>query len=217
MFVGHLAAGLIGKRIEPRVSLGTWVVAVMLSDLLLFPLLLAKLESVVAQPNVSANRVLGLEIGYSHSLLTNIIWASLFGFGYYLLRRYRRGAVLLFAGVLSHWVLDVLSHRPDMPLAPGVPVKLGFGIWNSLAVTLIVEGGLWLIAIVLYVRATSPKGRAGVYVFWSGIVLLTLIWHGNITRGMDPDPIKAGIGGLILFSLIVAWAYLMNRLRPAQV
>lgn len=101
MFVGHLAAGLIGKRIEPRVSLGTWVVAVMLSDLLLFPLLLAKVESLVAQPNISANRIIGLEIAYSHSLLMNIIWASLFGVVYYLLRRYRRGAALLFAGVLS--------------------------------------------------------------------------------------------------------------------
>ena len=217
MFVGHLAAGMIGKRIEPRVSLGTWVVAVMLSDLLLFPLLLAKVESVTSQPNVSANRIIGLEIGYSHSLLMNIIWASLFGLIYYLLRRYRPGAVLLFAGVLSHWVLDVVSHRPDMPLAPGAPFKLGFGVWNSLAATLIVEGGLWLLAIALYVSATRPKGRAGVYAFWSGIVLLTLIWHGNITRGMDPDPVKAGIGGLILFSLIVAWAYWINRLRPTRV
>ena len=217
MFVGHLAAGLVGKRIEPRISLGTWVVAVLFSDLLLFPLLLAKVESLVAQPNVSANRIIGLEIGYSHSLLMNVIWASLFAFIYYQLRHDRRGAVLLFAGVLSHWVLDVMSHRPDMPLAPGVPVKLGFGVWNSLAATLIVEGGLWLVAIALYVRATRSKSRAGVYAFWGGIVLLTLIWHGNITRGMDPDPIKAGIGGLIFFSLIAAWAYWMNRLRPAHV
>jgi hypothetical protein len=217
MFVGHLAVGLLAKRLEPKVSLGTWILAALLADLLFFPFMLAGLEHVAAVPGVTSNRMVGHDIAYSHSLLLDVVWAALFAAVYFLRRRYPRGAWLLAAAVLSHWVLDVISHRPDMPLAPGVQQVFGFGLWNSIPATLIVEGGFWLLAIILYVRATRARKRAGVYAFWLGVALFTLIWHGNITAGIDPNPVWAGIGGLIVFSLIVAWAYWMNRLRPARV
>jgi hypothetical protein len=134
---------------------------------------------------------------------------------YYLRRHYRRGAWLLFAAVLSHWPLDVVSHRPDMPLAPGVPVVVGLGLWNSVPATLAVEGGFWLVALVVYAAATQPTHRAGIYGFWIGVALLTLSWYSNITKGMDPNPVKAGVAGLIFFSLMVAWAYWMNRARQS--
>ncbi|HTA72114.1 MAG TPA: hypothetical protein VK776_27715, partial [Bryobacteraceae bacterium] len=88
-------------------------------------------------------------------------------------------------------------------------------LWNSIPATLIVEGGLWTLAIIIYVRATRPNKRAGTYVFWIGVVLLTLAWYGNITSGMDSNPVRAGISGIIFFSLVVGWAYWINRLRPA--
>ena len=69
-------------------------------------------------------------------------------------------------------------------------------------------------AIVVYVRITRPTGRAGVYAFWTGVTLFTLVWLGNIRGGMDPNPVKAGTAGLLAFGLIVAWAYWVNRLRP---
>jgi len=203
MFTGHLAVGLIGKRIEPGISLGAFTFAALLADLILFPLLMAGAESVS-------------DIGYSHSLLMDAVWAALLAAAYYLWRRYRRGAWLLFAAVLSHWVLDVISHRPDMPLAPGTPWRIGLGLWNSFPATLAVEGGLWLIAIVAYVRASRAKTWVGVYVFWLGIALSTLLWLGNIRAGMDPDPIRAGIGGLAVFSILIAWACWMNRARATQ-
>lgn len=216
MFVGHLAVGLLGKRVEPQVSLGTWMLAALLADLLFFPFMLAGLEHVVAVPGVTSNRVVGHDIAYSHSLLLDVVWAVLFAVVYFLRRRYPRGAWLLAAAVVSHWVLDVISHRPDMPLAPGMQQVFGFGLWNSIPATLIVEGGFWLLAIIVYVRATRAGKRAGVYAFWLGVALFTLLWHGNITAGIDPNPVRAGVGGLIVFSLIVAWAYWMNRLRPVQ-
>ena len=216
MFVGHAATALVTKRVEPKVSLGTWLLAAFLADLFTFPLLLAGVERFTVDPGVTTNRVIGSDIAFSHSLLMNLIFGVLLAGVYYFRQRYSRGAWLLVGVVLSHWLLDVISHRPDMPLAPGVRATFGLGLWNSIPATLLVEGGFWLLAIIFYYRATEAKNRAGVYGFWIGIALLTLLWYGNIRRGMDPDPVRAGVGGLILFPLLVAWAYWINRLRPTK-
>ena len=216
MLVGHLAVGLTAKRIDPRISLGTLLLAVMLADLIVFPLLIAGVERFTVQPGVRVNRMMGQNIAYSHSLLMDTIWAALLATAYFLRRRYPRGAWILFAAVLSHWVLDVVSHRKDMPLAPGVPWVFGLGLWNSVPATLLLEGGAWLLAVILYVRATRAKNGPGIYVLWIGIALLTLAWYGNISAGMDPNPVRAGVSGLIFFSLMIAWAYWIDRLRPAS-
>jgi hypothetical protein len=192
------------------------MLAALLADLLAFPLLVAAVEKMRVQPGVAVNRVLA-DMPYSHSLLMDAIWAGIFAGSYFVVRRYAPGTWLLFAAVLSHWLLDFVSHRPDMGLAPAVPQAFGLGLWNSVPTTLIVEGGFWLLAIIIYVRATRPKKRAGTYGFCIGVVFCTVAWYGNITSGMDPDPARAGISGLIFFSLIVAWAYWINRLRPAAV
>lgn len=159
------------------------------------------------------NRVIGDNIAWSHSLLSATVFGSIFAAIYFLARRYWGGAMILFALAISHWVLDVISHRPDMPIAPGVEARLGLGLWNSMPATILVEGGLWLVAIVLYVRATRPTSRAGFYAFWIGIAILTLISLNNPAAGMNPDPIKAGIGGLVVFGSAIVWAYWMNRAR----
>lgn len=79
--------------------------------------------------------------------------------------------------------------------------------------TLLVEFGLWLIAIVTYARTTRAKTRAGFYGFWIGVAILTLIGLSNPAAGMNPDPVKAGIGGLVVFGSAIAWAYWMNVAR----
>lgn len=212
MFTGHLAIGLAGKQMEPKISLGTWMMAVMLADLLAFVFMIGGIERFRPVSGVATNRMLG-EIPYSHSLLMDAFWAGFLAAGFYLWRRNQRGAWLLFGAVLSHWVLDVTSHRPDLPLAPGVKPLLGLGLWNSLPATVIIEGAVWLAAIVLYVRATKSKNWIGLIAFWIGIVLLTVSWLGNITAGIDPNPVRAGVNGLVFFSLLIAWAYWMNRAR----
>jgi high-affinity Fe2+/Pb2+ permease len=149
--------------------------------------------------------------------LMDMVWAALFAAVYFARRRYARGAALLFVAVLSHWLLDLVSHGPDMPLAPGMHRYFGLGLWNSIPATIVVEGGLWLLAIILYARATHPKGLAGIWAFWIVIVFLTLTWYRNVTGPPPPDPRTMGTSSLIFFSAIVAWGYWMNRLRyPAR-
>jgi hypothetical protein len=218
MLVGHFAVGFAAKRIEPALSLGTLVLAAMLADVLAFTLVAAGIEHFRVATDVQRNRLIGDNIVYSHSLLMDVFWGALLAGAYFLWRRHAGGAWILFAAVVSHWVLDVVSHRPDMPIAPGIPRAFGLGLWNSMPATLMIEGGMWLLAIVLYVRATRAKKRTGVYVFWVGIVILTLAWLGNISTppGSGQSAIAAGLTSLVFFGCAIGWAYWMDRARSSS-
>ena len=119
----------------------------------------------------------------------------------------------LFGVVMSHWLLDWISHRPDMQLAPGIPRVYGLGLWTSIPATLVVEGGLWAMAVGLYVRGTRRNTLAGTYVFWAGVVLLTLAWYHNIAGPPPTDTRSIGLQSGVFFALVCGWAYWMNRAR----
>ncbi|MGA2739843.1 MAG: metal-dependent hydrolase [Bryobacteraceae bacterium] len=216
MLVGHIAVGLAAKRITPRVSLGTTVLAALLPDLLWCVFLLLGIEHVVLQPGRGAvNYFAASDIAFSHSLLMDAVWGAMFAAAYFFGRHYPRGAWVLFAAVMSHWLLDFVAHRPDMALAPGTHQYFGLGLWNSVAATILVEGGMWVLAIVIYIRATRARNRTGVYAFWIVVAFPTLAWHGNLAGPPPPNPRAMAARSLIFFSCVVAWAYWMNRLRPA--
>jgi hypothetical protein len=205
MLVGHFAVAFVAKHLDPKISFGTLVVASMLPDLL-WPIFSMMGIEYVAGGTGENN----LDIAISHSLLTVSLWGALFAGAYFLRRRYTRGMWVLFAAVLSHWFLDSVSH--SHAIAPGVQTRFGFWLWNYFSATILIEGGFWLLAIALFVRATHPSKRTGVYAFWPVIVFLTFIWVTNIRTG--PPPPQAVIGSLIFFLLLVGWAYWMNRVRP---
>jgi hypothetical protein len=216
MFVGHFAVGLAAKRAAPDISLGTLVFAAMLADLLWCLFLIGGVEHVeFGQAMGAANYFHATNIAFSHSLLLDALWAALLAAAYLLRHRSTRSSWILFAAVLSHWPLDWIAHRPDMPLAPGAHTYFGLGLWTSIPATVLLEGGFWLLAVILYARATRHKGRTGIYAYWVVIVLLTLAWYGNISGPPPRDPHAAPYISLTLFSLAVAWAYWMNRLRPS--
>ncbi len=217
MLVGHFAVGVVAKSVEPKISLGTWVLAAMVADFLWCIFMIAGIERVRFKTGMgAANYLDASNIAMSHSLLMDVIWAALFAAAYFLRRHHALGAWVLFLVALSHWLLDFVSHRPDMPLAPGVPKYFGLGLWTSIRATVIVEGGFWLLAIILYAHSTHPKRRLGVYAFWCVIALVTLAWYNNIAGPPPPNPHAVPIVSLVFFTLVVAWAYWMNRLRPAR-
>jgi membrane-bound metal-dependent hydrolase YbcI (DUF457 family) len=179
MLVGHYAAAFVAKRIESGASLGTYVLAAMLADLAWCLFLLAGIEHVQFKPGSgAANYLAAWDVPWSHSLLMSVVWAALLTAIYVSGRRDTRAARILFAVVVSHWVLDVITDW-EMPLAPGVRQTFGFGLWASVPATLVVEGGFWLAAMVLYLRATRPKTRTG--------VLRVLGRHRRANRAVVPE------------------------------
>ena len=146
MLVGHLGVALVAKRVEPRLSLGTLVLAAMLADFLWCVFLITGIEHVQFLPELgAANYLTDFDIAISHSLLMDAVWAGLFAAAHFLKRHYARGARVLFAVVISHWLLDVVSLTE--PFAPGWSMHFGFGLWHSIRATVIVEGGLWLLVV----------------------------------------------------------------------
>ena len=214
MFVGHFAVGLAAKPLAPKVSLATLILAAAFADVLWIVFFVTGLEHVEIAPGLMATNSLNLvSVPFSHSLLMDAVWGLLCAGIYFLARRDSRGAWIIAAAVLSHWVLDVVTHRPDMQLAPGIDTRLGLGLWNSPTATLIVEGLLWFASIVLYVRATRPNGRAGIFGFWLMIVVLTALWLISL-RG-DPPPSLALLARIdtVFFAVVLTWAAWMNRAR----
>jgi hypothetical protein len=203
MLVGHFAVAFIGKRVEPKLSLGTLMLAAMLPDVLWPIFTMAGIEYAAS---ISTGNY---DIAMSHSLLMVAIWGALFAGGYFLIRHDKRAAWILFFAVLSHWVLDAISHKHS--LAPGVTIYVGLGLWKHFLATILIEGGFWLAAIVVYVRATRAVKPMGTYGFWPVVAFLTFVWATNVRTG--PPPPERIMGSLIFFLLLVVWAYWINTMR----
>ena len=215
MFIGHIAVGLAAKRAAPRTSLGTLAVAVEFADLLWPIFLLLGWEQVRIVPRMTVVTPLDF-VSYpiSHSLLADIGWASLFAGLYLIAKRYPKGAFVIWACVMSHWILDVISHRPDMPLYPGGQVFVGLGLWNSLPGTLLVEGAMLAAGVAIYLRSTRAKDKTGVIAFWALIIVFVIFYLANVF-GPPPPSLKALKITALCGWLFVPWFYWIDRHRPA--
>ena len=216
MLVGHVAVALVAKGLQPRVSLGTAVVATLLSDLLLFLFVLAGVEHVAFRSStIPGEYFTGTDIALSHSLAMSLLWgAGVAAAALFAQRRRDFGvAGLIVAVAVSHWLLDVVSHRPFMPLAPGIREQIGWAAFTGIVPVMVIEGLLWAGAVALYVSDSRSTSSAGRYVFWGGIAALTYVWYYNAFLPPRITPEEAPIEALILLLLAIGWAYWMNRAR----
>ena len=212
MLVGHFAISLLGKRIEPKLSVGTLMFAAMLPDVLWCLFMIVGLEQIRVNSG-STFKLEAVEIAYSHSLVTGVVWGGLLALLYLGRFSNRRGAWLLLGAVLSHWFLDVLSHSHDMPLAPGIPTRLGLGLWNSIPATLTIEDGFWVVSIWIYLSVTRARSRASLALLWLPVAFLTLAWYGNIAGPPPADPSAIRFTSLVFFLLTIGWGYLLEKTR----
>jgi len=213
MFIGHYAVALAAKRAAPRTSLGTLFAAASLADLLWPVFVLAGWEQV--RITGGANPLLALTFDaypISHSLLTLIAWGVLFALLYRARTGYARGAIIVALLVVSHWVLDVATHRPDMPLYPGGP-RVGLGLWNSVPGTVLVEALMYGAGLWVYLVSTRARDRVGRYGVWALVAVITLSYVASLFSPPPPTVTGLGIGGIVFGWLFVGWAAWADRHR----
>lgn len=208
MFIGHFALGLAAKRSLPRVSLAALFGAAQLADTLWPVLVAVGVERVRIAPGDTPFTPLEfISYPYSHSLVLLAVWGALFGWSYQAAtRRHGRTFLILAALVVSHWVLDVVSHRPDMPIYPGGP-KVGLGLWYSVPATVAVESAMFAAAVWVYARATQPRDAVGRWAFFALVTLLGILYVGNILGGAPPSVSAIWIAGLLGAVLILGLSW----------
>src|SRR5262252_8685738 len=214
MFIGHFGLGFGAKRAAPAVSLGTLFIACQFADLLWPILVLLGYERVEIQPGATVMTPLNfISYPYSHSLIALCVWGAMFGIAYLLVRRGRiEAAATIALLVVSHWLLDYITHRPDMPLTLSGSTRVGLGLWNSIAGTFVVEGAIFAVGIALYLRATTARDRVGAWSFWSLIAFLVVVHLASIF-GPPPPTASAVAWSAQAMWLIVAWGYSTDRHR----
>ena len=217
MFLGHFAVAFAAKPLAPRVSLGTLFLAAQLADLAWPTLVLLGVERFEVRPGITAVTPLDfIHYPYSHSLAALILWGAILGVVYVFVRKGGRGAVgVLAALVVSHWLLDFASHRPDMPIAPGIAERVGLGLWHSLPATLAVEAALFATGIAVYVRCTRALDRAGTWALAGLVAFLSVVYLASLF-GPPPPSVAAVAWSAQAIWLLVAWGYWVDRHRQAR-
>ena len=214
MFIGHFAVAFAAKKAAPRVSLGTLVLAATFSDVVWPVLVLLGIERFrIVEGYTAVNPLEFLHYPWSHSLLMTAVWALVFAGGYYVVKRDHAGAGWIGAAVLSHWVLDFVSHVPDMPLYPGGAERLGLGLWKSVPATFFVEGLMFAAAVVLYGRFTRAKDRIGSIAWWALIAVLLALYIPGPWSPPPPSVNAVVWVGIAAVAIFAPWAYWIDRHR----
>jgi len=215
MFIGHFAVGLASKKLAPQTNLAWLLAAPLFLDLLWPIFLIAGIEhATLVKDAPTPFLVLGLDhYPWSHSLVMSLVWSAAMAVVYWAATRDRRGASVIAAGVFSHWVLDFVTHRPDLQLAPGVPTEVGLGLWYSTVGTIATEAAMFIVAVVLYLGVTRARGLAGKISIATLVGFLAIGYAGSIFGPPPPSIEAVRIAGLASW-LVIPWAYWIERTRP---
>ncbi len=211
MFVGHYGVSFAANRGDRSIPLWVLFLAVQLLDVFWSLFVLAGIEKVRIVPGITASNPLDLYyMPYTHSLVAALLWSLAAYVAYRAIRAFgasHRTALLVALAVLSHWVLDLMVHRPDLPLYDNA-AKVGLGLWNFPAPALLLEVAVLFGGMFLYLRsttATTRLGRYGMPVF--GVVMLAV--QAFVFFGPPPSSDRAAavtaIGSYLLFAAVAGW------------
>jgi hypothetical protein len=215
MFVGHYGPAFAATAARKSIPLWVAFIAVQLVDVFWGIFVLLGIEKVRIVPGITATNPLDLYyMPYTHSLIGAAFWAIAGGFVYFLFRKADgwSAAAIVGIAVFSHWVLDWLVHRPDLPLYDN-SLKVGLGLWNRPVFAFLLEiavlfGGMYLYLITT--EAVSRSGRYGMIVF--GLVMLT--FQSIVFFGRPPASDKAAaIISLVFYVAFAAVAYRLAKQR----
>lgn len=215
MFIGHFGLSFGAKKLAPQVSLGTLFIATQFVDILWPFLLITDIEQVAITPGYTKmNAFEFIHYPYTHSLLMGLVWGLIVGALYFLIKKDRGGALVIGLAVLSHWFLDLIVHVADLPLTPFGGAKVGFGLWNHVALTLLLEGLIFFVGLYYYTSVTKAKNRIGSWGLWSLVTLLVLFTLSGLFTPPPTGPLmNLFVSFNIMFVIIVALAYWVDANR----
>ena len=218
MFIGHFALAFGAKKIAPRMSLGTLFLACQFADLLWPTLVLLGIEIVEVDPGNTLMTPLNfVSYPYSHSLVALVGWSALFALAYRAIRGWHPVAIATIAAlVFSHYLLDVITHRPDMPITLTGSRRLGLGLWNYPGTELAIESVMFIAGTTIYMSATRARDRIGRAGLYGLIVVLVAVFFAALYGPPPPNPATVAIGGHLAW-LFVLWAYWVDRHRVGTV
>jgi hypothetical protein len=213
LFAGHVGVALAASRVEPRLNVGVLAAASLLLDVALWLFVLLGWESVHIPADFTATHQPQFVFPYSHGLLGSVAWSVLFGAIVFLLcarrRELRWRASILAAGVVfSHWLLDALVHRPELPLVGAASPMVGAGLWNHMPVALVLEAALVAAGMLLFFRAgVLSRGKQLALAALSVLILAFTIAGMTVA---PPPPSAAAMAAsslatIVLVSLLVGW------------
>jgi hypothetical protein len=219
MFVGHYSVAFAVKSETNKIPLGVLFVAVQLLDFLWAPFVLLGIEKVRMVPGFTATNPLDLYyMPYTHSLVGALFWSGLacvlyrVGWG-----RKASGAAALLVGfaVFSHWLLDLIVHRPDLAIYDDT-LKVGFGLWNYRGLEFGLEIAILIGGITLYLKRNSSVTRNAGIITFGAVLILVQAWNTFIGRPLSSVRAFA-ITALIFYTLFAGVAFLLEKKRPGKV
>ncbi len=222
MFVGHYGVAFAVKSERNQIPLWVLFLAVQLLDFLWAPFVLFGIEKVRMVPGITATNSLDLYyMPYTHSLVGTLIWSGAAFLIYKLVRGAKTSntaALIVAFAVFSHWILDLIVHRPDLAIYDNV-LKIGFGLWNHRGLEFALEIAILVGGILIYLKRNSSVARkAGIAAF--GVILILIqVWNTFAGRRPTSDRTFA-ITALIFYTLFAGIAFLLekrSKLAPGQV
>jgi len=218
MFAGHVGVGLALGSTERRVNVGVFVAASLLLDLLLWLFILVGLESVTIPVTFAKTHQAHFIFPLSHGLATSIIWSVVAGavaYGALSGERAKRQriALLLALAVFSHWILDAIVHRPEMPLLGLGSTTVGLSLWDHLWVSLPLEAVILISGLALFV-SRSPINRARTAAL-AGLSVLILVFTlvGMTVAPPPPSATAMAASSLVTITMVSAMTYWFGKSR----
>jgi len=215
MFVGHYSVAFALKSEQNKIPLWVLFVAVQLLDFIWAPLVLLGIEKMRIAPGITAANPLDLYyMPYTHSLIGALAWSALAFLVYKVISRTKVAAGLIVAlAVFSHWILDLIVHRPDLAIYDDT-LKVGFGLWNYRGLEFGLEVAILVAGIIIYLKRNVVRSVVRKYSLIIFGVLLILIQTGNtfVSRPLSSDHAVA-ITALISYTLFTAVAFLLEKKR----
>ena len=218
MFIGHYAPALIAAVHPKAPKLGILFVAAQLVDIGFFTLALLGVEHMRVTPGITAMNPMDLyDMPYTHSLVGTLCWAAAMATVIIVLGRGKAGtaiaAIITALVVASHWLLDLLVHRPDLTIA-GQPPKLGLGLWNHPMIEMPLEIGLIALGFLIYIRQTRPINRRSpvpmALIVSSLLAMQAVNWFGPEPEAFAPG---IAISALIAYAVLAGLAHWLASSR----